>query len=88
MIEVKYECPSCSGSGLYSGFMERTDEAVVCVSCGGKGYRVEKFRAFTGRRKRRGIKKIRFGSGMILDNPSKSTWFSYEEFEKKIPSEK
>ena len=87
-IIVTVECDSCSGSGLYQGFMEGKGRAVVCTSCGGEGRQKISFKPFTGRRKRRGIKEIRFGSGLIIDAPSDKAWFSYAEFEKAVPAPK
>ena len=82
------ECPSCSGTGLYTGFMESKGEAVVFVACGGTGAKELHYTEFTGRKRKNGISKIRAGSGTILDDSRKSTWISYAEFEQKIPAGK
>ena len=87
-IVVKYECPSCGGSGLYCGFMEGPGQAVVCVSCEGTGRVVDEFKPFTGRKKKHGVKTIRFGSGYVVDNTKKEVWFSYKEFEQQIKAPK
>jgi len=84
MKSMVIECPSCAGTGLYRGFMEAKDEAVVCVTCRGSGATTITGREYTGRKRKNGVKKIRFGSGMILDNPSKSKWMTYEEFKNSI----
>lgn len=83
---ARVACDSCSSTGLYCGFMEAKGEAVVCVSCRGTGYRTITLKPFTGRKVRHGIKKVRFGSGMILDNPSGADWMTYEEFQQKVKS--
>lgn len=82
------ECPDCGGTGLYTGFMERKGEAVVCVSCGGTGRQTIRYKEFERRKRRNGVSKIRFGSGLILDNPGTDQWFSYREFEEKIKAPK
>jgi hypothetical protein len=71
--------------------MERKDEAVVCVSCNGSGCHQitvdpgDQYKAFNGRKRRNGVAKIRFGSGMILDDTSRARWFTYSEFKEKVP---
>lgn len=58
MKEIKIECPSCKGTGLYVGVCERDGCAVVCTTCGGKGYTTYKYNDFTGRKVREGIKRV------------------------------
>lgn len=87
-VKVKYECPSCGGSGLYCGFMEGPGQAVVCVNCEGTGQAVTEFKPFTGRKKKRGVKQIRFGSGLIFDDAGKAKWFTYKEFESLVKAPK
>lgn len=84
--QIEIECPECSATGLYSGFMERTGEYVICARCGGTGKQTLSYTPFTCRKGRRGVEKVRGGSGMILDDTRNAKWFSYAEFKQKIPS--
>lgn len=88
MKSITIECPACRGTGLYRGFMEADGEAVICVRCSGSGAQELQYEEFTGRKHKNGVKKIRSGSGTLLDNPGKSAWVSYEEFKKKVPEGK
>ena len=81
---LKVECQSCDATGIYKGFMEREGEGVVCVNCRGSGCITFKYKPFAKRKKRKGINRIRVGSGLILDKPRTESWFSYEEFEKRF----
>ncbi|TFG98703.1 hypothetical protein E4H12_05240 [Candidatus Thorarchaeota archaeon] len=83
MEKIHAECDSCNGTGLYVGFMEREGEAVVCISCGGTGRQTISYKPYTHRKGKRGIKKVRFGTGMIIDNPN-GGWFTYADFLKNI----
>lgn len=85
---VRAVCESCGGTGLYNGFMEAPGEAVVCVMCNGTGCETITYVPFERRKGRRGIKQVRFGSGLILDTPTKENWFTYKEFQKMIPEKK
>ena len=78
------ECESCESTGLYQGFCERKDEAVVCSCCKGRGWYYVYLKPFIRRRLRKGIKKIRFGSGLFIDKPTEKSWFTYKEFLKKV----
>lgn len=88
MKSIKIECQDCQGTGLYKGFMETDSEAVVCVRCSGTGAQELQYREFTGRKRRNGIRKIRIGSGTIIDQATENSWITYEEFERKVPSGK
>jgi hypothetical protein len=81
---IRTQCSDCGGTGLYSGFMEAKGEAVVCVRCGGSGCRTINYTPFQGRKRRNGITKVRYGSGLILDNPGKDAWMTYDEFKTKV----
>jgi len=50
-IEFDEQCPSCKGTGLYSGMAERDGLAVVCSTCKGTGchHFTYKYEDFTGR---------------------------------------
>lgn len=40
--QIKCNCPSCNGTGIYKGFTTRGDLAVVCSTCNGSGYYILK----------------------------------------------
>lgn len=84
MATIKTECGDCGGTGLYSGFMEAKGEAVVCVGCRGSGCKEISYRPFERRKGRRGISRVRVGSGLILDDPRRAEWMSYGEFHQKF----
>lgn len=83
METVKLKCHDCGGTGLYEGFMEGKGEAVVCISCGGRGgynepsYTQESL--YTGRKpyKNKKIKIRYFGKRSEVA-------MSYNDFCKKI----
>ena len=88
MPEIKCECDSCQGSGLYRGMCEGKGEAVVCLGCGGKGWTTIKYRIFKSRRKLRGVKTIRLSRGFFLATGVGGTGgaMTYAQFEKKYRS--
>jgi hypothetical protein len=86
--KVHIECPECRGTGLYVGFMEAKGDAVICVRCGGTGRQEIYIKPYTGRKERRGIKRVRAGSGLILDTPGDSDWITYAEFKRQIKEPK
>lgn len=63
---VDAQCDSCGGTGVYSGFMEAKDEAVICITCGGTGCQVIRYIPFSQRRKRRGINVVRISRGRSI----------------------
>lgn len=81
---IRAQCSDCGGTGLYSGFMEAKDEAVICVRCGGSGCQTIRYTPFQGRKERRGIKRVRGGSGLIIDRPNEKSWMTYAEFKEKV----
>lgn len=86
MPKIKQQCESCSGTGLYRGFCEGPGEAVVCVYCQGKGWIEHQYKEFTGRKKRKGVNKIRLSQGCFIATGAggKGRNMTYEEFEKKF----
>lgn len=58
MKTVEIECPSCKGTGLYAGICERDGAAVVCTTCGGKGYTTYSYNEFTGKKVKEGVKRV------------------------------
>lgn len=76
MKTIHIECPSCQGTGLYVGMGEHDGAAVVCHTCKGKGHTTYSYEEFTGRKHRKGVKRVyRSGYGysisakdIVLDN--------------------
>ena len=64
-IEMKVECPSCKGTGLYNGMGEAKGVAVICYKCKGTGAFMYSYsyNDFTGRKLREDIKRV-YLSGM------------------------
>jgi len=59
-IELKIQCRSCGGTGIYVGIGERDGAAIVCHTCNGTGcedYYFE-YTPFTKRKKKEGIKRV------------------------------
>lgn len=71
---VVMQCPECSGTGLYHGFMERRGEFVVCNRCKGTGKTELVFMPFEGRRECTDIKTVKLPDG---------TTITYDEFLRK-----
>lgn len=86
MIKIKHECESCGGTGLYCGFAEPKGTAVICLTCGGRGWVESRFKEFTGRKKRAGVKSISRSRGSLLAVAVGAVGGSmtYAEFEKAI----
>lgn len=86
-MHIRHECTSCNGTGLYCGFAEPKETAVICLSCNGQGWKESSFREFTGRKKRIGIKTISRSSGGFIPTGVGATGKSmtYEEFENSYP---
>jgi len=59
-IEFDEVCPSCDGTGLYSGEAERDGSAVVCHTCKGTGrhHFVHDYEEFKERALREGVKRV------------------------------
>lgn len=66
MEEVKAECRDCDGTGVYQGFAEGKDEAVVCLQCDGTGCDIIRYKPFEKRRRKRGIKTVRNSRGTFI----------------------
>ena len=84
MSEIKIECGSCGGTGLYCGMCEPKGEAVVCLDCVGRGWYMVGGKQFTGRKKKHGVKRIRFRHSKLFIMGSSIQSMTYKEFEKKI----
>lgn len=99
-IELNIECPSCKGTGVYSGIGESKNVAVICYKCDGTGkfHYVFNYTEFTGRKIKKGIDRVylsgygwKIGTGVLnFDNVGKidmdKEGVSYAEFlEGKMP---
>ena len=85
--EIKQVCDSCHGSGLYCGFMEPKGEAVICLSCNGRGWYFYSYEVFTHRIKKKGVKIIRVSQGSFIATGvgGIGNSMTYKEFEKRYP---
>lgn len=86
--KVKTECQACDGTGLYQGFCEAKDEAVICIYCVGTGCDTLYYKPFVKRKGRRGIKKVSWSRGGFIATGvgSVGDTISYREFAKgKLP---
>ena len=67
MEKIQTECSTCNGTGLYCGCAEPPETAVICLTCGGTGCETIRYKPFTHRKRKRGIKQV------ICD---KGPWFA------------
>ena len=86
--QIKTECSSCNGTGLYRGFAEPTGVAVVCLNCDGTGCRVIEYAPFTSRQARSDVKWVQRSRGSFIATgigPAGNS-ISYQDFLKgKMP---
>ena len=85
--QLKQACPACGGTGLYKGFCEGKDEAVICTQCEGQGWVWHQYTEFTGRKRRTGVKTIRASAGrtFLSGMGGVGQSMSYADFEKNFP---
>lgn len=57
-IEMLIECPLCNGTGVYSGIAEGEGVGVICYECNGTGAYTYSYKNFTGRKTKKGIKRV------------------------------
>ena len=81
METVYAECGDCGSTGLYQGFMEGKNAAVVCLACGGYGCQEIRYKPFEKRRRRRGVKTIRHSRALVATGKA----MTYREFEELYP---
>jgi hypothetical protein len=82
-VTVEVECKDCGGTGLYQGFAEPQDTAVVCLSCGGTGCAKLTYTPFTQRREKRGVSWVMRSRGSFIATgvgPAGGK-ISYQEFQ-------
>lgn len=65
---LKMVCESCRGTGLYQGFAEPKDTAVVCWTCDGTGCQTVEYSPFVERKqpKNKQIKYVKQSRGTSL----------------------
>jgi hypothetical protein len=81
-VELKVECSSCSGTGIYRGFAEPPGVGVICLHCDGSGADTILYTPFTSRKTRTDIKTVQRSRGSLLDigvGPAGNA-ISYNEF--------
>jgi len=64
--EVKAQCGSCAGTGIYHGFAEPPGVGVVCLNCDGTGCYVIQFTPFEERKRRKDIKTVQLSRGSFI----------------------
>jgi len=59
-INLDVECPSCEGTWLFQGMVEKEGCAVVCYNCEGTGLHKHtySYKVFAGRQPRKDIKRV------------------------------
>lgn len=82
MAEVKAECGSCGGTGLYRGMAEPKGIAVVCLTCGGTGCKTITYTPFQARKPRSDVRTVQRSAGsFILDCGPVGHAISYQDFQ-------
>jgi hypothetical protein len=66
METIKAVCPSCGGTGLYSGFAEKPGYPVVCLNCGGTGCMEINYEPFIERKIKKGVKGVSLSKGRFI----------------------
>lgn len=89
---IKWNCGSCSGTGIYKGLCEGPGQGVVCLTCKGAGAVDNKPsynpKEFTGLVRRSDIQRVYRGNGTFIFGGAgpRGNGVSYQEFfEGKLP---
>jgi len=82
-VTVDAECDACRGTGLYKGFAEPRDTAVVCHGCNGTGCIKLTYTPFTKRHPKKGIAWVMKSRGSFVATGVGPTGkrVTYEDFE-------
>ncbi len=81
-MNEKIECRSCGATGLYKGFAEPKGTAVICSTCGGKGYVLQTGTLFSFVKKKEGIQRVLMDGGAWFARGHGDKTISIEEFER------
>lgn len=82
MPSIQAECDRCRGTGLYCGFAEPEGTAVICRNCGGTGCYTITYKEFTGRKRKRGVKRVMGDGGLWFVRDGNEKTISVQEFYK------
>lgn len=86
MTTVKTECSACRGTGLYVGFAEGNQEAVICLDCSGSGAKDISYTPYAGRKVRSDVRTVRQSRGrMLFSCGGGGSAMTYKEFCDKVP---
>lgn len=80
MPTIKAECDACNGTGLYCGFAEPKGTAVICRGCNGTGCRTIRYKEFTHRKRKRGVKRVMGDGGLWFARTGDEKTISVQEF--------
>lgn len=83
-LTIEAECRSCSGTGLYQGFAEPAETAVVCHTCGGTGCQKINYKPFVKIKRKRGIKWVLGDGGLWFARTGNEPKISIQEFYKRV----
>jgi hypothetical protein len=64
--EVKAQCDSCQGTGIYHGFAEQRGVGVICLNCDGTGCAIIKYVPFESRKVRKDIQTVQRSRGSFI----------------------
>lgn len=82
-MKIKIECDACNATGLYQGFAEPKDTAVICNCCGGTGCQEIIYKPFESRKRKRNIKYVMGDGGLWFARSGKEKKITVEEFYRK-----
>jgi DnaJ-class molecular chaperone len=87
MAEVKAQCSSCGGTGLYQGMCEPSGTAVICLTCSGSGCERIRYTPYEGRKIKRNVSSISRSRGSFIATGVGAVGKSmtYQEFKQTIP---
>ena len=79
LISVNAECDDCYGTGVYIGSREHDGAAVECTTCKGTGNHKLKYKPFTTKQQRPGVKRV-FYPNIAEVSPNTPGGVTYEEW--------